>query len=263
MQADFESPTLSLSQRAHVIAEEGSEFYKVIIYIVSVLGVMVAISLATTPPDPRSILEIIWFAGAAVLISIMIIYAVFKSRYLSRLLENWNKDYLEQSYIVVFDTTVPKGNTNAEKIFNLAIAVFPELRGFTPLFWPAPINRLKQYLESAQNKLRRRAIIPKTWNYNVDSYLLDLVLETDTGLFIIKDFKDVVVGLNDIKQLMKIIDDGFYQEIFRIICVAKHYDQSFLNRESLETLIKNNLRPKFSIDLLIEEEVGYTAIWIS
>ena len=119
-------------------------------------------------------------------------------------------------------------------------------------------------MESAQNKLRRQAIIPKTWNYNVDSYLLDLVLETDTGLFIIKDFKDAVVGLNDIKQLMKIIDDEFYQVIFRIICVAKHYEQSFLDRQPLETSMEKNLKPKFPIDLLIEEEeVGYTAIWIS
>jgi hypothetical protein len=34
---------------------------------------------------------------------------------------------LEQSYIIVFDTTIPKGNTISEKVLNLAQAVIPEL----------------------------------------------------------------------------------------------------------------------------------------
>lgn len=78
-----------------------------------------------------------------------------------------------------------------------------------------------------------------------------------------QDFKDSIVKFDDLNQLMKIIDNGFYHEIFRVICVAKHYDQPFLDRESLETLMKKDLKPKFSVDLLIEEDGGYTAIWIS
>ena len=56
----------------------------------------------------------------------------------------------------------------------------------------------------------------------MDTYTLELVQETDSGLFIIKDFKDNVVKLNDLKQLVQVIDDTFKHEIFRTICVAKH-----------------------------------------
>jgi hypothetical protein len=221
-------------------------------------------SLITVPPDPKSIDEVTVFIVVIGGIFLYILYAVFKLRHLNQLLKSWDRDYLQQSYILVFDTTVPKGNTNAEKIFNLATAVFPELVGFIPsISLPTPVNRLRLYLKSKLKSLRRRVTIPKTWNYKVDSYVLDLVLETDSGLFIIKDFKDNVVKLNDLKQLLEVIDSAFKREIFRTICVAKRYDHPFLDRESLESLMEKNLKPDFPIDLLIEEEVGYTAIWIS
>jgi hypothetical protein len=264
MKANSQYSTLSLSQRAHIIAEQGGEFYTSLMYIVLFLGFLVAISLSTVPPDPRSIFEIILFAVVVVIIAYMIVYTIFKSRYLNRLLESWNKDYLQQSYILVFDTTVPEGNTNAEKVFNLATAVFPELIGPIPsISLPTPLNRLMLYLKSKMRNLKRRTTIWKTWNYKVDSYLLDLVHETDSGLFIIKDFKDNVVKLNDLKQLVEVIDGSIKTNIFRTICVAKHYDQIFFDSESLETLMKKNLKSDFPIDLLIEEDVGYTAIWIS
>src|SRR5919198_3031883 len=140
MQADFEYSTLSLSQRAHIIAKQADEVYSALIIIILILGILVILNLITTPLV--DIVDIILFTAIAAYIVIVIVYAVFGLKHLTRLLKGWNKDYLQQSYILVFDTTVPKGNTNAEKIFNLATAVFPELGGFIPAFWPAPINRL-------------------------------------------------------------------------------------------------------------------------
>lgn len=42
--------------------------------------------------------------------------------------------------------------------------------------------------------------------------------------------------------------------IFRTICVAKDYDASFLNRDSLEKLMTKDFKANFKIDLLVEDE---------
>ena len=42
-------------------------------------------------------------------------------------LQEWDEDYLESAYILIFDTTIPKGDSTGEKVFNLA-KLFPELR---------------------------------------------------------------------------------------------------------------------------------------
>ena len=53
------------------------------------------------------------------------------------------------------------------------------------------------------------------------------------------------------------------KNIFRIICVAKNYDENFLDRESLEKLMTEKLQSDLKIDLLIKEPNGYSVLWIS
>ena len=45
--------------------------------------------------------------------------------------------------------------------------------------------------------------------------------------------------------------------------MAKDYDPSFLNRESLETLMKRDLKANFKIDLIVEEKAGYSVLRVS
>ena len=52
-----------------------------------------------------------------------------------------------------------------------------------------------------------------------------------------------------------------YSKIFRIICVAKSFDDS-LQGESLEKTMER-LTSETKIDLLVEEKVGYSVLWIS
>lgn len=56
-----------------------------------------------------------------------------KAPHAYRKLQEWDEDYLESVYIIIFDTTIPKGNTAGEKVFNLSKLVFPELRSDLPL----------------------------------------------------------------------------------------------------------------------------------
>jgi hypothetical protein len=48
--------------------------------------------------------------------------------YAYRRLSEWNEDYLQSAYILIFDTTLPKGEPSGKRLLYLACMVFPELR---------------------------------------------------------------------------------------------------------------------------------------
>ena len=95
-------------------------------------------------------------------------------------------------------------------------------------------------------------------NRQIGELNLDVALKTDFGYFLIKDFDEKVVTAEDILELVKKV--GSNLKIFRMICVAKTYDDT-LKGELLEN---NMIRfSKIKIDLLVEEKVGYSLLWIS
>jgi hypothetical protein len=152
---------------------------------------LLAVLFLLNPPvltDPVDVGLTVLFMG---IISMSMIYIFPNVRHQGRLLEDWSRDYLQQSYILIFDTTIPTGNTTGEKILHMAIAVFPELIGLTysPTFWRGHLGYIVVYLKDKFEKLKKHKAIPKTLNYKINSYLIDLVLETKDGLFIVKDFK--------------------------------------------------------------------------
>ena len=240
LQGDSKESSLSLSQRAYIIARRQRVMEGMISVLVSFVIMLLFLLILLNPPNLADPIDV----GVNVLVltffSMFIIYTFPNLRHQSRLLKDWSRDYLQQSYIVVFETTMPTGNTTGEKILNMATAVFPELTGatYTPTFWRGPLRYIVLYSKSKLEKVKKHKTIPKTLNYKINSYLLDLVLETKDGLLIVKDFKDKVVTLNDLKQLERLIDSHFKKEvIFRIIVVAKTFDHSLLNNESLEKQI--------------------------
>lgn len=85
--------------------------------------------------------------------------------------------------------------------------------------------------------------------------------KTDEGYLLVKDFKDKVVSSEDLKELAKMAKEKL-THIFRVISVAKTYDESFLNRETLEKQMTTQLRSSFKIDLILEEKVGYSVLWV-
>ncbi len=117
----------------------------------------------------------------------------------------------------------------------------------------------------SKKKITKNAIqgnISESLNYTIDSYVLDVAYKTDEGYFIVKDFKDQIVAPEDLRQLTRIVKEKFTR-IFRVICVAKAYDESFLNKVTLEKQMTKELKANFKIDLILEEKVGYSVLWIS
>lgn len=269
--------TPSISQRAYVIAKSLSELKT---SAISLLGVVLLIllawmSYAYTPPINMQYNTTVsdqykWGVPvAAVVVAVGLIWYIIKGRQLDRNFNDWKEDYSEQTYILVFDTTIPKGDNTSEKILSLARAIFPELRSnYIP---PGIRDRIKLHFK---RKLRKseEMIISESMNYKVSSeYSVDLALRTPDGYFIVKDFKDKVVSLEELKHLVKILGRKFRDidaiptqvDIFRVICVAKTYDESFLNMDTLEKQMTKELKAKFKIDLILEEKVGYSVLWVS
>jgi hypothetical protein len=76
-----------------------------------------------------------------IIIAVYIIgWFIIKVRHEYSRMHNRNEDYLHSSYTLIFDTTIPKGNTTGEKVLSLANFVFPELRDdFVASIWDEPI----------------------------------------------------------------------------------------------------------------------------
>jgi hypothetical protein len=263
----FGESVLSLSQRAYLIAEGLRESSRAvfIVYVV-LIGFISLIVLESyfSNAHPKDLRPIISFI--IVVYSIAMIWYFIRARYVYHELNQWQEAYLDQAYIINFDTAIPEGNTTGEKVFRLARTVFPELTPYYADFSPYYSDHIKSFF---RRKIRKAEVhdISKSLNYTVGSYTFDLALKTTKGYFIVKDFKGKVATLDDLKQLVDVICKKFkdkYQRtfVFRVICVAEEYDKLFLEQESLEKQMTEKLDAGFRIDLLVEEKAGYSVLWI-
>jgi hypothetical protein len=272
MQAENSQPVGSLSQRAYLIAESLRGGTRELLYL---LFGMIGYTLIGTayvflvPED--TVFPRYWLSVTAIIFSVYAARQYINARTTYRKVDEWEEDYLEQAYILVFDTTIPKGNSSAEKILTLAREIFPELRSDYIPSYLGIYDRIKLLFKRKFRK-SEHAIMLKSTNYKVSSeYSVDLALETPVGYFIVKDFKDEVVTTEELKHLINSLNRKFRVisaipprvDMFRVVCVAKNYDESFLNRESLEKQMTQVLKPNIKLDLILEEKVGYSVLWVS
>lgn len=182
--------------------------------------------------------------------------------------KEWNEEYLEETYTVVFNTTIPRGSTIGERVFNLAKFIFPELSPEYVRLTAGIRGRIKLYFKKRLGRLKELNV-SEHLNIKVDSYSLDLALKTPEGYFIVKSFE--VVTPEELRHLISFLSHKFRKiteippkvDIFRVICIAKDYDRTFLNRETLEKLMEKDLKSSLKVDLIVEEKVGYSVLWVS
>jgi hypothetical protein len=202
-------------------------------------------------------------------LSIFIAYFI-SSRKFSKTLEYWTKNYFEQIYTIIFNTTIPKGNNEVENLLDLSRYIFPELQydyvKYSHDYLDKLIFIIKSKLTASQNAEEMRIL--KAHNHKVNGYFFDFALKTQDGYFIIKNFQDNVVNIDDIKLLVqkaksKYKDKHMRTRIFRILIVSKNYDELFLKRESLERVMSEEIDTNVKIDLIVKENRGYSVLWIS
>jgi hypothetical protein len=268
MQQTSPDSSLSLSQRAYVIVKSlrgDSRWLLKLVIGILFFNILSIIAWFNTASITRENLVPVSILISIAISAYVVGWFVIKAPHAYRKLQEWDEDYLESAYILIFDTTIPKGNSTAEKVFYLARLVFPELRSdlyISALDKPSFPSFVKALLP--KKKIVKNTIhgnISQSLNYAGDSYFLDVAYKTDEGYFIVKDFKDKVVSPEDLRKLARIVKEKF-THIFRVISVAKAYDESFLNRETLESQMTKELKASFKIDLILEENVGLSVLWV-
>ena len=271
MKENYNEHTPNLSQRAYMISGSLNTTNYLTLFIYGVLVLLIAFvaffayTSDTTVQDFKIDIDFIVATAVSTSVALFLIYYFMYRRNILRL-QDWQQDYLEQSFIIIFDTTIPKGNTTSEKVLNLVRAVIPELPQY--MSYADPANRLQFFIKS---RLKPSKIEPSSRivNYKGRPYSFDIVVTTVDGDFIIKDFKDRVVTPEDLKELRDVASSNFKSRlsfrgtnIIRILCVAREYDQRLMQPEMLEQLMTNELEADFYIDLIIEEKTGFSVLWV-
>ncbi len=174
------------------------------------------------------------------LLSFLFIWVTYRGKAHTQEFESIEQQFIRQSYLVNFETSVPEGTTRVEKILNEAIHVFPTLK-------------------DVQRKAKlKQTKIPYKLDQKFSGETIDGIVSTKKGDFIVK-FYDKTVSESDLKNLVKILSKS-RDKIFRVLCVAKDYDDDLQSNKLVG--IMDKIPKYFKLDLIFEEEHGYSMLWI-
>jgi len=154
--------------------------------------------------------------------------------------ESIEGQFIRQTYLVNFETSIPEGQNKVEKILNQAIHVFPTLK------------------DVQRKSKEKQTKIPYKIDQHVNGLALDAVVATNKGEFIVK-FYEKTVSFSDIQELVNALIKS-RDRIFRVLCVSKDYDEEIQSNKLVDIMDK---MPKyFKLDLIFEEDNGYSMLWI-
>ena len=174
------------------------------------------------------------------LLSFLFIWVTYRGKAHTEEFESIERQFIRQSYLVNFETSVPEGETRIEKILNEAIHVFPTLK-------------------EVQRKAKlKQTKIPYKLDQKFNGETIDGIVSTKKGDFIVK-FYDKTVSESDLKNLIKILSKS-RDKIFRVLCVAKDYEEDLQSNKLVG--IMDKIPKYFKLDLIFEEEHGYSMLWI-
>ena len=174
------------------------------------------------------------------LLSFLFLWVSFRGHAHTKDFESIEGQFIRQSYLVNFETSVPEGESRVEKILNQAIHVFPALK------------------EVQRKAKKKQSKIPYKINQKLNGELLDGVVSTKKGDFVVK-FYDKSVSSSDLENLVKTLSKS-RDRIFRVLCVAKDYEEDLQSNKLVNFM--DNLPKYFKLDLIFEEDTGYSMLWI-
>ena len=196
-----------------------------------------------------AIVIVVGVLGGALIVAV--VFWRSKINKLNEEIDEWEGDYIDENYYLAFETNVPSGKTNGEKIFRMAQMVFPELR--------------------------KEDLSPEGWKGEVvgkKKFVFDCFQTTndDEQVFIAKHFGDEKIDKEKLQELVNIakeslqmdtlnkkIKDLQYMEVMRIVCVGSNYDEKLLEDKSRDEIM-DTIDSDYLIDLILEKEGNYTVL---
>ncbi len=174
------------------------------------------------------------------LLSFLFLWITLRGQVYKKDLKDIENQLIRQSYLVNFETSIPEGDTRVDKILNHSALVFPEL----------------QYLLRETKPGNKK--LPYKLNQSIKNDAVDVIVSTKRGDFIVKFFDNLSFATleeftNNLSKSGKMI--------FRVLCVAKNFDEQMQSTQLSSMMQKLNI--DFDMDLIFEEDQGYSMLWIN
>ena len=170
------------------------------------------------------------------ILSFLVLWVTYRGNSHQKEFESIERQFIRQSYLVNFETSVPEGDTRVEKIINHASLVFPTL---------------KELSKSSRKKNIKE-------NVKINGDVIDAIISTKKGDFVIKFFDDKVT-YDKIKELCSSLSKS-RTRIFRVLFVARDFEEQLQSNQLVDMM--DNLPKYFKTDLIFEEDQGYSMLWI-
>lgn len=190
----------------------------------------------------------VWIWIALIVLTPTLLFTYLKLRSTRNEMQGVADEYIRDSYFLNMELANPEGRNKAEKIFNLLKSVFPEVR---LLSGDTPFEELELKTEVS--------------GYEFE---IDLDFPLNQGHLGVIFFDKLTY--EELKKFAKKVKDKFDKENDRIICIAKEFGAEFTDlKAENEVDYSDELEEKMDeldtvghIDLVKEEESGYSIMWI-
>lgn len=173
------------------------------------------------------------------LLSFLFLWITYRGQAYKKELKSIESQLIRQSYLVNFETSIPEGDTREDKILNHACLVFPELQSLLG------------------GRLGKKKL-PYKLNQSVGGQKVDILVPTKRGDFVVMFFDSVSFEMLE-KITAELSKSG--RNLFRVLCIAKNYDDA-MQSSQLSSMMQK-LGATFDIDLIFEDEQGYSMLWIN
>jgi hypothetical protein len=159
-----------------------------------------------------------------------------------------------------FELEESEGTSQVDKIFNHLCLVFPQVNEVKKNRIRMGFSSFDEQTNSSWSKFRRKVFFLRKY---------DLAVLTSTGYFVVKiidedefKLKDVEEEINSLQRQLKIesLGMGDKQTIARFIFLSRNYGDDF-SKDTLTDRMKS-IQRSFFVDLIKEDEYGYSTIWI-
>ena len=204
-------------------------------------------------PDYIPIVHIVMLATGVFLVGMIgweLVWFLTKRKTHRELLQI-HSSFIHRSYVTMFEFVRPEGETKVDKLFNHLSLVFPEVEKFKKRL----DKKQKKFSERGESLLYPKTETADTWD-----------LETATGTFLLVIFK-TTVKWEDVEKMIKVnsrdqnVEKLIGGNIMRIIYLADEYDSFFESDDFISKMTET--KRKFKLDLIKENNLGYSTIWIA
>ena len=238
---------LNLDDRMYLAIHEYKSTISFFIVFMGIIGLLIGYSVLTINSNYDDS-DTIWTATVLLIGTVAILigvgaWMIIRNSRFFRELSYMQQQKIRQSYFLAIETTVPEGETSVERVYDILENVLPEMK------------------LAKKNARKKGEKFQYDLEFKSNGEVFDLKVNTSEGIVLV-EFFDKILSWDDLKGFVERIDKAFkdVNEILRVVCVSKDFDDIFLSEELSDKIKK--IGKDYKIDLLKEDKTGFTTLFI-